>query len=162
VKAFSRSRTASARSAGGRWPALGRLLWTLPCSAIGALFGGLMLLTGGSLRRQERTLEFALSPRIEDSAFGRRLPFAAITFGQVILGVSHAELARVRAHERVHVRQYERLGVFFLLAYPLASVLAWRRGLCPYRGNRFEIEAYAVDEGAADDGDDAEDGAEGR
>ncbi|MBL8398711.1 MAG: hypothetical protein JNL84_11320 [Candidatus Accumulibacter sp.] len=128
------------------------MLWASPCSAIGALFGGLMLLGGGSLRRLEGTLEFALSPRLAASAFGRWLPFAAITFGQVILGVSHDELARVRAHERVHVQQYERLGVLFLIAYPLASVLAWRRGLCPYRGNCFEVEAYAVDDGGDEEG----------
>lgn len=121
--------------------AASKTLWALPCSAIGALFGMLILLTGGSLRREGRTIEFALSARLANSACGRRLPFVAITFGQLILGVSRAELARVRAHEQVHVRQYERLGVFFLLAYPLAGL----RGECPYRGNRFEVEAYAAD-----------------
>ncbi len=72
------------------------------------------------------------------------MPFAAMTFGHVILGVSHEELARLRAHELVHVRQYERLGVLFFAAYPLASLVAWARGGCPYLGNRFEVEAYAT------------------
>lgn len=133
---------------GSRFSAAGKTLWALPCSAIGALLGVLILFAGGSLCREGRTIEFALSTRLANSACGRRLPFVAITFGQVILGISRAELERVRAHERIHVRQYERLGVFFLLAYPLASVLAGLRGECPYRGNRFEVEAYAADESA--------------
>jgi hypothetical protein len=59
----------------------------------------------------------------------------------VILGISRAELARLRAHEQVHVRQYELLGPLFLLAYPAASLLAWLRGQCPYAGNAFERHA---------------------
>lgn len=135
-----------AAAVGRHLPAVGRMLWAMPCSAVGALFGGLLLLAGGSLRRQDRTIEFALSPRLAASACGRWLPFVAITFGQVIVGISQDELARVRAHERVHVRQYERLGVLLLIAYPLASLLAWWRGQCPYRGNCFEVEAYAVED----------------
>ncbi len=134
-----------AANSGSRFSTAGKTLWALPCSVIGVLFGVLILLAGGSLRREGRTIEFALSARLANGAYGRRLPFAAITFGQVILGISSAELTRVRAHEQIHVRQYERLGVFFLLAYPLASVLASLRGECPYRGNCFEVEAYAVD-----------------
>ena len=64
--------------------------------------------------------------------------------GHVILGVSATELDRLRAHEHVHVRQYERLGVFFFVAYPLASLVARARGRCAYRGNRYEVEAYAA------------------
>ena len=73
----------------------------------------------------------------------RRLPFSAITFGHVILGVSLQDLARLRAHELVHVRQYERLGPLFFIAYPASSLLAAATGRCPYRNNRFEMEAFA-------------------
>jgi hypothetical protein len=71
----------------------------------------------------------------------RRLPFAAITLGHVIVGISAAQLERLRAHEHEHVRQYERWGAVFLLAYPAASIAALLRGERPYWDNRFERQA---------------------
>ena len=75
-----------------------------------------------------------------------RLPapfgFSAITFGHVILAVDHATLAAVRAHEQVHVRQYERWGIFFFPAYLLSSLVQLARGRRPYLDNYFEREAY--------------------
>ena len=71
------------------------------------------------------------------------LDFAAITLGHIIVGQSHEVLAILRAHERVHVSQYERLGALFLVAYPASSLLAWLRGGSPYHGNRFEQQAVA-------------------
>lgn len=67
---------------------------------------------------------------------------SAMTLGHVVIGVDEQALDLTRDHERVHVRQAERLGPFFIPAYLLASFLAWRRGLDPYRDNPFEIEAY--------------------
>lgn len=121
-----------------------RVLWALPCSLIGLLLGAAVLLLGGSARRVGHTLEIGLAAEQRRAPrWARRLPFLAITFGHVIVGQSHEALAALRPHERVHVRQYEMLGPCFLLAYPLASLLAWLRGDCPYRGNRFEREAFA-------------------
>jgi hypothetical protein len=57
----------------------------------------------------------------------------------------------LRAHEQVHVRQYERWGPFFVPAY-LASSL-WQ-GLCGrhlYRDNHFERPAFAAERAAAVD-----------
>ena len=45
----------------------------------------------------------------------------ALTLGHVVLGVSQAALDDTRAHERVHVAQYERWGPLFLPAYLAAS-----------------------------------------
>ena len=45
------------------------------------------------------------------------LPWRAITLGHVILGIDPAALDQSRAHEHVHVRQYEQWGPFFLPAY---------------------------------------------
>lgn len=67
-----------------------------------------------------------------------------MTLGHVILGVSFEALERVTNHERVHVRQYERWGPFFLPAYTISSYVAWRQGKDAYRENIFEIEAYKV------------------
>lgn len=67
---------------------------------------------------------------------------SAMTLGHVVIGLDEHALELTRDHERVHVRQAERLGPLFIPAYLLASFLAWRRGLDPYRDNPFEIEAY--------------------
>jgi hypothetical protein len=69
-------------------------------------------------------------------------PIAAITFGHVVLGSNDRALDESRAHERVHVRQYERWGAIFPLAYLAASVAAAARGLSPYGGNAFERQAF--------------------
>jgi hypothetical protein len=120
-----------------------RMIWAAPCSLLGLALGTAVLAIGGSARRVGRTLEIAAlqADCPGDSALAR-LPFAAITFGHVILGVSHEELARLRNHERVHVEQYERLGPLFLLAYPCSSLVAALQGRCPYRENHFEIQAF--------------------
>ena len=67
--------------------------------------------------------------------------FDAITLGHVVIGASPAALARCRAHERVHVRQYERFGVLFFPLYAASSALQWLRGRDPYWDNRFERQA---------------------
>ena len=80
---------------------------------------------------------------------------SAITFGHVVLGRDPHCLDRTREHERVHVRQYERWGPFFLPAYGLSSLIVWRRGGDAYRGNRFEAEAFRLvppDSGASPGG----------
>jgi len=130
-------------------PAIGRprwlgLLWAAPCSLVGALLGLAVLAAGGSARRVGPTVEVALAERHRGTpVWARGLRFSAITFGHVILGQSHEVLAVLRRHERAHVRQYERLGPLFFIAYPGASLLALARGRCPYRDNRFEKQAFA-------------------
>jgi hypothetical protein len=125
-----------------RIAALARRVWAAPCSAVGLSCGAALLLLGGSARCRAGVLEFAGPPsgawrdRLE-----RRLPFRAITLGHVIIGISHAELAVVRAHEQVHVAQYERWGAGFFVAYLASSAWQWLRGRRAYWDNRFEVEA---------------------
>ena len=64
-----------------------------------------------------------------------------LTFGHVIVGTHAQELERLRAHERVHVRQCERWGPLFLPAYLLAGAWQWVRGGRAYWDNPFEVEA---------------------
>jgi len=77
----------------------------------------------------------------------RGLPFsgsvAAITLGHVVIGVSPRALLLTRAHERAHVRQFERWGVLLLLLYPLAGLWVGLLGRHPYRDNPFERNARA-------------------
>jgi hypothetical protein len=121
-----------------------RYLWVSPASAFGVLVAAVVLCSGGTLRRVNGTLEVAGGGLARVS---RRAPpplrFVAITLGHVIVGVDHDVLARVRRHERVHVRQYERFGVFFFPLYLGSSGLQLMRGRNPYLDNAFEREAYA-------------------
>jgi hypothetical protein len=65
----------------------------------------------------------------------------AITLGHVVLARNARALEVTRAHERVHVRQYELWGPFFLPAYFLAGAYALTMGRHPYFDNRFERKA---------------------
>lgn len=129
-------------AADGRAGTALRLLWAAPCSLIGLVLAVPLLLGGGRARRVGPAIEVALRDgELPENSPLRRFPLAAITFGHVILGASGAQLERVRGHEHVHVRQYERLGPLMLLAYPLASLVALLRGRRGYHDNWFEVQA---------------------
>ncbi len=118
----------------GRWA---RRLWASPNTLLGLALGLLLVPFGARLRIVDGVIEIAARrapPRC-------RWPFAAITFGHVVLGTHAQELQRLRAHERVHVRQCERWGPLFLPAYLLAGAWQWLRGRDAYRDNPFEVEA---------------------
>jgi hypothetical protein len=119
-------------------------LWTLPTTAVGLLFLCLAVLTGGRTQLVDGVLEVhGGAVRV----FLRRFTLlkggaSAMTLGHVVLGQDRACLDWSRPHERVHVRQCERWGPFFLPAYVLASLWMLLRGRNPYRDNPFEREAY--------------------
>ena len=125
---------------------LGRMAayaWAGPYSVLGLAVGVLGLATGSRVNRQQGTLEFC------GGRLGRlatRLPapfnFSAITLGHVILATDAVTLSAVRAHERVHVRQYQRWGILFVPAYLASSLLQLLLGRRPYMDNHFEREAY--------------------
>lgn len=112
---------------------ISRIAWASPCSAVGLLFTVVALLLGGSASLQRGVLEVAF-PRWAQNVGGR---FGAITFGHVVLGRSDVVLAQLRAHELEHVRQYERWGPIFFIAYPLSSLMQLLRGRNPYWFNYF-------------------------
>ncbi|HZF09572.1 MAG TPA: hypothetical protein VFE33_12350 [Thermoanaerobaculia bacterium] len=115
-----------------------RYLWAFPVTALGLLAALLTALTGGVLRRQEGTLEIHGGFSFPLLCL---LNAQALTLGHVVLGISPYALAFYRMHERAHVRQCERWGIFFLPAYFLAGLWAWLRGGRFYHDNRFEIIA---------------------
>ena len=129
-----------------RLPGVGTVLryaWAAPASAIGLLLAAPALATGiARAAWHAGVLEVSLVGR-RGRGRGRASawPFVAITFGHVVIAQSRRTQRLVRAHERVHVAQYERLGPLFLLAYPLESLLQLLRGSRPYVDNRFEREA---------------------
>lgn len=122
-----------------------RYAWAAPATVVGLAAAALALCTGARARKVDGVLE------IDGGRIGNwmrpaagRLPFAAITFGHVVLGRDRDTLACLRAHEHAHVRQYERWGVLFFPLYLGSSVWQWARGGDAYRDNRFEKEAFAV------------------
>ena len=124
-----------------RLPAVARLLWAAPWSLVGLCLGGAMLAAGGRARRVQGTIEFSGGALAQWP-----WPMDAITFGHVILGRSARLLATLRSHEQVHVRQYERWGIFFVPAYLASSAWHGLRGGSPYRDNGFERQARALSE----------------
>jgi hypothetical protein len=69
---------------------------------------------------------------------------SAMTLGHVVLGRDAGCLERTRAHERAHVRQFERWGPLFLPAYVAASLAALVGRRHYYRDNRFERQAASA------------------
>jgi hypothetical protein len=124
-----------------------RYLWAAPNTLIGLAFVPWVVLTNGRMQVVDGVLEVhGWFVRI---VLRRCIPLSggisAITFGHVVLGVSQRALIETRRHERVHVRQYERLGPAFIPMYLLASVWAASKGLGAYEGNYFERQASLAD-----------------
>ncbi len=118
--------------------------WAAPCSLIGLTVAAAMAaLTTVNWQVIDGVVEICPAPSrlAKRKSVFAACPFAAITFGHVVAGVSLEELARLRAHEHAHVRQYERWGALFLLAYPAAGAWQLLRGRRAHRDNPFEIEA---------------------
>ena len=121
-----------------------RYLWAAPYSAAGLALGLVALLCGASVRVRSGAVEFGGGRMWKVlSRCPRPVAFCAITFGHVILGIDHDTLDSVRAHEQVHVRQYERWGLFFVPAYLFSSLVQLVRRRDPYSDNYFEREARA-------------------
>lgn len=119
-------------------------LWASPGTFIGFLFVPLAVIRNGKAVWIDGVLEvhggFVTSILMRGNRWVG--PIAAITLGHVVLGQNSKLLEETRAHERVHVRQYERWGPFFIPAYFLASIYVGLKGFHPYLDNPFEIEAY--------------------
>lgn len=115
--------------------------WPLPYTLSGIAIG---LLLGGRFRNVNGVIEIH-GPRVADTLSRLLLPAMAMTLGHVVFGQSEKALELTRAHERVHVRQYERWGPLFVPAYLLISIVLYLSGRDGYRENPFEVEAYAVD-----------------
>lgn len=121
-----------------------KILWALPCTLAGLLLGAVTLLLGGKAKCKHGVLEFSLRKGVADcSTVERSLPYRAITFGHVILAITREELECIRTHELVHVRQYERWGIFFFPAYIASSLWQILRGRRAYWDNWFEVQARA-------------------
>lgn len=122
-----------------------RYAWAGPNTLLGLAAALLAVTTGGRARRREGVIEAhggllgLLLRRAVPIPGGAR----ALALGHVILGRTGEALRAARAHELVHVRQYERWGILFLPAYLAGGAWAIARGGDGYRDNPFEREAFA-------------------
>lgn len=117
-------------------------LWAGP-NTLAALAAGFLL--GGRFEINDGVVEIE-GKRIAAILARLPVPAAAMTIGHVVFGRDRPSLQVTRKHERVHVAQYARWGPLFIPTYLFLSAWLYARGRDGYRGNPFEIEAYAVDE----------------
>jgi hypothetical protein len=121
-------------------------LWVFPTTVWGLILAGIVWVTGGQLRVVDGVLE--VSGGATDFYLRRvvglilRGGASAMTLGHVVIARDSDLLLTTRAHERVHVRQSERWGPFFIPAYIFCSFWAWITGRRPYKDNFFERQAF--------------------
>lgn len=120
-----------------------RYLWALPYTLVGLLFALIVGLTRGRTQVVDGVLE--LHGRFASWFLRRCIPLQggalALTLGHVVIGRDADALAATRAHERAHVRQYERWGPLFVPAYAVSSAWAHLSQAGAYAGNYFERDA---------------------
>lgn len=127
--------------------AIAQYIWASPNSLIGLVFVPIVCLTRGGLEVVDGVLEMhgPFIAWVLRHCVLMRGGAAAITFGHVVLGRDRQLLSSTRTHERVHVRQYERWGPFFIPAYLLASLWGVLTGEGAYHGNIFERAAMRLE-----------------
>ena len=122
-----------------------RYLWASPTTIVGLVLA-FALIRRGRAAVVDGVIE-AHSPLL-GRALNRLTPLAggatAITLGHVVIGRDARALETTRAHERMHVRQYELWGPLFVPAYFAAGLYELARGRHPYFDNRFEREAQTM------------------
>ena len=119
-------------------------LWTSPTTLPGLLLLLPTLCTGGGCKIVDGVLEVAggFASWFLQHCTLLKGGATAMTLGHIVIARDEAAHDRTRSHQRVHVRQAERWGPFFLPAYGVASLIALAKGQSAYRGNAFEREAY--------------------
>jgi len=118
-----------------------KYLWASPNTLL-----GLLLSPGSNVRLVDGVIEIhGPLTRFALDHMGPCRAAAAMTLGHVVIGQNQRCLDDSRSHERIHVRQYESFGPFFIPIYFWCSFHAWRVGRDFYRDNFFEVEAYDHD-----------------
>ena len=118
-------------------------LWASPTTLLGllfvpdSLFSGNVRVVDGVIETHGRLTRFYLT-----HCTFLRGGASAMTLGHVVIGRNSEALHHTRVHERVHVRQCERWGPFFIPAYLAMSALAWFRGRRAYEDNPFESRGF--------------------
>ena len=124
-----------------------KYLWAFPTTSVGLLLVPPTLVTKGRLQIVEGVLEVhgGLVRWILEKMVPLPGGASAMTLGHVVIGRNLECLDRTRNHERIHVRQVERWGPFFIPAYLGCSLWLKLCGKNSYLDNPFEKEAYAAE-----------------
>ena len=122
-----------------------RYIWAAPATLVGIALAFPACACGARARVRKGVIEVG-GGRLASvlSSLPTSMRLLAITFGHVVLGVSHDVLEEERVHEHVHVRQYEQWGVLFFPLYLGSSLFQWAQGRNPYLDNVFEKQAVRV------------------
>ena len=110
------------------------IIWAAPISAAGLVVGAV---SGAPARVRDGVLLFAPIRGLPGKVLRSR-GYAASALGHVVLSVPADPPPQLLAHELVHTRQAERLGVFMA---PVYLLLLLRYG---YRGHPLERAAYRI------------------
>lgn len=119
-----------------------RYLWASPATALGLIF---LPFSGRGVAVVDGVIEIHGGLANWFLKHGTLLQggASAMTLGHVVIARDLQQLERTRAHERIHVRQYERWGPFFIPTYIGVSIYLSLRGRDAYRDNFFEREAFS-------------------
>lgn len=110
-------------------------VWTLPNTVLGLLLGA------ASFRRPRVVAGIVAFEGSTGSLWVvRRFKRSAVTYGHVVLSTRPLR-GSLLAHELHHVRQYERLGIFYIPVY----LLIWM--VTGYRRHPFEASARRAEAG---------------
>lgn len=117
------------------------VVWAAPATTLGMLLGVAAMASGGAARRRGCVVEVhgGLAKKFLETFPGEPI---AMTLGHTVIGRTEAALDITRAHELVHVRQYERWGPLMIPAYLTCSLWLWLTRRDPYRDNPYEKQAF--------------------
>lgn len=120
-----------------------KYIWALPATILGLILIPFALIQGGSVNVVDGVIEAhgGIITRILKKGIPMLGQAAALTLGHVVLGCDAQCLSKSRKHERVHIKQYEVWGPFFIPCYLIASFFIYIKGGDPYGDNPFEKEA---------------------
>lgn len=126
-----------------------RMFWPGAYTTLALPWVGVVWLTGGqvSWQRSRGTLGLCAHSGwfVKILRWHPLGPMLAVTIGHVVVAQNHHALKRTLVHEFVHIRQFERWGLIFPALYMAESLRSAVRGQGLYRGNRFELAAYAAE-----------------
>jgi hypothetical protein len=114
-------------------------LWAFPVTVVGLLLALLAVVTGGSVRLRGGVIEVwggSVHRLLRGGWFWHG--GAAMALGHVILARDAGCLARSRAHELAHVRQFECWGPLLLPVYWFVGAWLWLCGYHPYLDHPLE------------------------